>query len=63
MPKVAATPAQSAPNVNITINAPNSTKESVDALNANTLPKIREIVRSEILQTASRSAAFKKAVR
>jgi len=61
MPKVAATPAQSAP-ISIVINAPNSTKESVDALNANTIPKIKEIVRSEILQTANRSAAFKKAV-
>jgi hypothetical protein len=62
MPKVAAAPI-STPNVNITINAPNSTKESVDAMNANTIPKIREIVRSEILQTAHRSSAFKKAIR
>jgi len=62
MPKVAAQ-APAAPNISISIDARNSTKESVDSLNANTLPKIREIVRSEILQTANRSAAFKKAVR
>jgi hypothetical protein len=63
MPKVAAQPVASAPNINISIDARNSTKESVDALNANTLPKIRDIVRQEIMQTATRSAAFKKAVR
>jgi hypothetical protein len=65
MPRIVSPAAvQAAPSISmpITINAPNSTPQSVDKLNSETLPQIREIVRSEILQTANRSAAFKKAV-
>lgn len=63
MPKVSASAPAAAPNITISIDARNSTKESVDALNANTLPKIQDIVRKEVLQTLGRSSTAKQLIR
>lgn len=54
--------AGAAPNVTIApvFNVQNGTPEGVDAMNRDTLPKIRQIVKAEIASTFDRSARFSR---
>jgi len=47
-------------NLNVAFNVQNGTPEGVEAMNRDTLPKIRQIVKAEIASTFDRSARFSR---
>jgi hypothetical protein len=59
-PAVRAGGGSGAPQVNITLNMPNSTPASVDKAQTEMVPKIREIVRAEVHNLFDRNARFSR---